>query len=184
MADTVTKYTQGADGRTSYERLFGKQVHEEGLEFGERVWYRKHCSNDTNVVYDARWAEGVWLGLRWSTTHHHVAINDEVLEVRAVQRRPLAERWCRGSLGGIRAVPWKNPPPLLDEVPPVVLPPLPDVEPAVQPEFAPRRVEIRHADLEKWKYTSNCRKCMQMRKGYKAAGVPHTAACHTGLSEP
>ena len=37
MADIVTKYMQGADGRTSYERLFGKQVHEEGLEFGERV---------------------------------------------------------------------------------------------------------------------------------------------------
>ena len=34
------------------------------------------------------------------------------------------------------------------------LPPLPDVEPAarvpVQPEFSPRRVYIRHADLEKW----------------------------------
>ena len=32
----------------------------------------------------------------WSpfgTTHHRVAVNDKVLEVRAVQRRPLAERW-------------------------------------------------------------------------------------------
>ena len=38
VVDIVTKYMQGADGRTSYERLFGKQVHEEGLEFGERVW--------------------------------------------------------------------------------------------------------------------------------------------------
>ena len=37
VADLVTKYMQGADGRTGYERLFGKQVHEEGLEFGERV---------------------------------------------------------------------------------------------------------------------------------------------------
>ena len=181
VADIVTKYMQGADGRTSYERLFGKQVHEEGLEFGERVWWRRHRSNDMNVVLDARWAEGVWLGRRWGTIHHRVAVNDEVLEVRAVQRRPLAERWCRESLGNIRAVPWKNPAPLLDEVPPVVLPPLPDVEPAArvpaQPEFAPRRVYIRHADLEKWGYTSNCRRCMQMRRGYKAAGVPHTAAC-------
>ena len=54
VADIVTKYTQGADGRTGYERLFGKQVHEEGLEFGERVLWRKHSSNDTNVVLDAR----------------------------------------------------------------------------------------------------------------------------------
>ena len=180
MADIVTKYMQGADGRTSYERLFGKQVHEEGLEFGERVWWRRHRSNDMNVVLDARWAEGVWLGRRWGTIHHRVAVNDKVLEVRAVQRRLLAERWCRESLGNIRAVPWKNPAPLLDEVPPVVLPPLPDVETAarvpVQPELSPSIVYIRHADLEKWGYTSHCRRCMQMRRGYKAAGVPHTAA--------
>ena len=38
-----------------------------------------------NVVLDARWAEGVWLGRRWGTTHHRVAVNDQVLEVRAVR---------------------------------------------------------------------------------------------------
>ena len=72
--------------------FFGKQVHKEGLEFGERVWWRRHRFNDMNVVLDARWAEGVWLGRRWGTTHHLFAVNDEVLEVRAVQRRPLASR--------------------------------------------------------------------------------------------
>ena len=61
-----------------------EQVHEEGLEFGERVWWRRHRSNDMNVVLDAPWAEGVWLGRRWGTIHHRVAVNDEVLEVRAV----------------------------------------------------------------------------------------------------
>ena len=94
----------------------------------------------------------MWLGRRWDTTHHRVAGNDEVLDVRAVQRRPLTERWCRESLENVPAVPWNNPAPLLDEVPPVVLLPLPDVEPAaripVQSECAPRRVYIRHADLE------------------------------------
>ena len=38
--------------------------------------------------------EGVWLGHLWSTTHRRVAVKVEVLEVRAVQRRPLAEL-CR-----------------------------------------------------------------------------------------
>ena len=143
-------------------------MHEEGVEFGERVLWRKHHSNDTNVVLDAWWAKGVWLGRRWRRTHHRIAANDEVLEVRAVQRRPLAERWCRESLGNLRAVPWKNPAPLFVKVPLVVLPPLPDVEPAaripVHPAFAPRRVYIRHTDLEKWGYTSNCRRCIQIRK--------------------
>ena len=44
-----------------------------------------------NVVLDARWAEGVLHGRHWDTTHHRVAVNDQVLEVRAVQHRPLVE---------------------------------------------------------------------------------------------
>ena len=64
VADVVTKYLQGADVRTAYERLFGKKVHEEGLEFGERIQWRRRRKYDTNVELDARWAEGVWLGLR------------------------------------------------------------------------------------------------------------------------
>ena len=31
VADTVTKYLQGIDGRAAYERLFGKPVREEAL---------------------------------------------------------------------------------------------------------------------------------------------------------
>jgi hypothetical protein len=52
-ADVVTKYLQASDGRTGYERLYGKQVHEEGLEFGERVHYKKRRGADYNVVLDA-----------------------------------------------------------------------------------------------------------------------------------
>ena len=69
-----------------------------------------------------------------------------------------------------------------DEVPPVVLPPLPAVEPAatipVQTEFTPLRL---YTDLETWRYTSNCQGCMQMRQGHEAAGVPHTAACRNRI---
>ena len=56
-ADVVTKYLQGSDGRTGFERLFGKQVHEEGLEFGERILWKKRKENDYNVVIDSRWAQ-------------------------------------------------------------------------------------------------------------------------------
>ena len=53
------------DGRSGHERLFGKQVHEAGLEFGDRILWRKHSSNDTNEVLDVQWAEEVWLGQLW-----------------------------------------------------------------------------------------------------------------------
>ena len=54
VADIVTKYMQGTDDCTGYERLIGKQVYEEGLEFGDRTLWRKHRSNDTNVVLDVQ----------------------------------------------------------------------------------------------------------------------------------
>ena len=65
VSDIVTKYMQSMDGRTGYERLFCKQVHEEGLAFGDRILWRKHSSNDTNEVLDVQWAEEVWLGQLW-----------------------------------------------------------------------------------------------------------------------
>ena len=34
VSDVLTKYLVGADGHSAYERLFGKQAREEGLEFG------------------------------------------------------------------------------------------------------------------------------------------------------
>jgi hypothetical protein len=37
VGESCTKYFQGTDGKTAYERLFGKPVREESLEFGEIV---------------------------------------------------------------------------------------------------------------------------------------------------
>ena len=36
----MTKYMVGLDGKTAYERLFGKKSREEHLEFGEVVLWR------------------------------------------------------------------------------------------------------------------------------------------------
>jgi hypothetical protein len=65
VSDLLTKYLQGSDGKTGYGRLFGKKVHEEGLEFGEIVRYRLKRTNETNVILDPRWLSGVWLGRTW-----------------------------------------------------------------------------------------------------------------------
>ena len=54
VADVATKYLCGSDGRTAYERLFGKAVHEEGVEFEQRVLYKKRPSKDSNVFMQAK----------------------------------------------------------------------------------------------------------------------------------
>jgi hypothetical protein len=40
VSDLLTKCLQGSDGKIGYGRLFGKKVHEEGLEFGEKIMFR------------------------------------------------------------------------------------------------------------------------------------------------
>ena len=53
VADIIAKYLRGSDGRTAYERLVGKQIYNEGLEFGERVLEKKRPSKDINVLLEA-----------------------------------------------------------------------------------------------------------------------------------
>eukprot|EP00969_Alexandrium_andersonii_P258026 11409299-Alexandrium_andersonii.AAC.1 len=53
-----------------------------------------------------RWESGIWLGRRRGAASRIVAVSPtEVREVRAVARRPLSERWSRGELQNLRAVP-------------------------------------------------------------------------------
>ena len=39
--ENLTTYMIGKDGKTAYERLFGKPLHEETPEFGECVWFKR-----------------------------------------------------------------------------------------------------------------------------------------------
>ena len=52
VADIATKYLASSDGKTAYNRLFGKEVHEEQLEFGEKVLYKLKPSKEQGVVID------------------------------------------------------------------------------------------------------------------------------------
>ena len=151
VSDVLTKYLVGADGHSAYERLFGKQAREEGLEFGERVLYRKRRGGDMNVVLDGRWEPVIWLGRRWGSGTHRVHANGKVIDVRSVQRRPALERWSATELAAVRATPWRTSPgPAGEDEELVVLQPLPRAEgaavPAARPDLGvPRRVYIRKA---------------------------------------
>ena len=146
VSDVLSKYLVGADGHTAYERLFGKQAREEGLEFGEQVLFRKRRAQDMNVVLDGRWEPGIWLGRRWGSGTHRVHAHGKVVDVRAVQRRPAPERWAAAELAAVRATPWRTDPgPAAEGEELVVLQPLPRPDgaavPAARPDLGvPRRV--------------------------------------------
>ena len=84
ISDVGCKYLVGADGRTPYERLFGKSVREEALEFGEVVHYRRRARQDANVLLEPRWCSAVWLGRRWGSITHRIFVDGQVVDARAV----------------------------------------------------------------------------------------------------
>ena len=155
VSDVITKYLQGSDGKSAYQRLFGKNVQEEGLEFGERVMYKTRKTQDMNVVLDARWQPGLWLGRTWGSISHRVATSEnEVIEVRAVHRVPKGERWESDAINKLRATTWQWTVPAGAPVPVVVLGPREaapgeaDPVPVPVDRIGPKRIYIRTEDLE------------------------------------
>ncbi len=69
-----------------------------------------------NVVLDARWSTGVWLGRRWGGIVHPVFANNKVHDIRGIQRRPREARWRKEALEAIPATPWTG------SYPPLTLP--------------------------------------------------------------
>merc|ERR1712026_217576 len=99
-SSVLTKSLVGKDGRTPYARLFGKEVAEEGLEFGEVLRWKLPRLAGHNTLLEARWQTGVWLGrLRASPVHLVCDLAEKCIrEVRAVVRMPFAGRWDRETL--------------------------------------------------------------------------------------
>eukprot|EP00969_Alexandrium_andersonii_P013273 579101-Alexandrium_andersonii.AAC.1 len=116
-----------------------------------------------------RWEPGTWLGRRWGSAAHIVAVSaTEVRTVRAVARRPFGERWSREILQSLVSVPWvwraeaalavAGPPQVIPHVPQEVAAP----PPRAASERAPRRVNIAQGMLEEHEYTAGCLKCSRV----------------------
>ena len=61
------------------------------MEFGERVFSRRVKLSKNKL--EARWDEGIFLGIDWRTGAAHVADNDGVTEAHAIKRGPVDVRW-------------------------------------------------------------------------------------------
>ncbi len=189
VGDIISKYMVGLDGKTGYERLYGRPVREEGLEFGETLHWMHRKTPDRNVVLDVRWSNGVWLGRRWGGVVHQVFANGRVHEIRGIQRQPREQRWRREALEAVTATPWNRAPTAEGEL--RVLPPLAGPaaaaaaeEPEVrEPEYNPHRIFIKQADLERFGFTAGCRRCTLMRSGLKAQGVKHGDECRLRVEQ-
>jgi hypothetical protein len=189
VSDVISKYMVGVDGKTGYERLFGRPVREEALEFGETLHWRHRATQNMNVVLDTRWSSGVWLGRKWGGVIHQVFANGKVHEIRGIQRQTRDARWRKEALEAITATPWNREPPAEGEL--RILPPLAAPaaaqgaeEPEVRElEYNPHRAFIKLEDLERHGFTAGCRRCTLMREGRRAQGVKHRDDCRDRLEQ-
>ena len=178
-SNVLTKSLVGKDGRTPYARLFGKEVAEEGLEFGEVLRWRLPRLAGHNTLLEARWHVGVWLGRLWASPVHIVydLVGKSIREVRAVQRVPLPERWGREAFQAVNVWPRRLEPAQEGRearvVPEAV--PQPDA-PRPAERRAPYPVYIYQSDLATYGYSEGCAKCDRLRAGRPASGFCHSEA--------
>ena len=85
-ADILTKCPVGEDGLTPYERIKGKRYHSEMFEFGSVVSVKLQGRLQGGLMRE-RWVSRIWLGKRWHTDEHLVAL-DSGKVVRARDARP------------------------------------------------------------------------------------------------
>ena len=178
-ANNITMFLVGADGKTAYQRMYGKNAQEETYEFGERVHCRLPQSQISNVELESRWQDGIWLGKEWNGISHYVAISPEtVIRTRSVHRKPEGERWKREEVEALRCYTWGAAP---ADTEPVVIPARPAEESPVEvrPEasYRPNQLGITRADLVTHGFTQGCRRCQLTRNGEAVHGSKHTQQC-------
>lgn len=85
----INRYEVGHDGKTPYERLRGKSSKLLGLEFGEKVHFRRGRAPGKLAKLEVAWQDGVFLGYRSLSGEIIIGTEAAVLRTRTVRRRPI-----------------------------------------------------------------------------------------------
>ena len=80
-AYVVNRREVGADGKTAYERSKGKKVKCLGVEFGEKVMFKKKPKDKMDKL-GSRWEYGIFVGVRPRSGELLVAIATGVVKAR------------------------------------------------------------------------------------------------------
>jgi len=184
-ADLHNKYHVYSDGKTSFEKIKGKKHRGELLEFGQKILHRVPGKPKGGLMAP-RWIPGVWLGKRFSSEEHVVAMGGgRVVRARAVRSLPEASMWVKEDVLGIIGVPWKPSGVLegdgekLPEVPRVFIE-------AEEPDVATksRGMKIMPKHLGRVGYTKNCPKCHDLASGERSlTSRGHSAECRKRVEE-
>jgi hypothetical protein len=183
----VNRLEVGKDGKTPWERSRGKSASVMGVEFGEKVMFKKKA-RDKNEKINARWEKGIFVGARSCSGELLVATSSGVRKCRSIRRLPLQERWGLDSLNWVKNVPWH-----LYRGDSLADGDIPE-DNAVEPEPVvagardgqagvvvkmkappPRSFQIRKEDAEKHGYSRGCAGCSSWFRGL--GRQPHSVEC-------
>ena len=103
----INRLEVGKDGRVGYERVKGKRPTVLGLEFGEKVLYKVRLKDKLEKL-NARWEEGIFVGVRRRSNEVWISVKDRILAIRAVRRLPVEKRWCNDCVDWVTRVPWNR----------------------------------------------------------------------------
>ena len=193
----INRLLLGKDGKTAGERSKGKSATVLGLEFGEKVLYKKKAKAKMEKI-NSRWEYGIFVGVRQRSGELWVATQEGVRKVRSVRRIPIEERWSEDSVKWVKNVPWhlyKDQEDADGDIPEekLVQPQaarLPQSDPAEvlqEPivvktrKVPPRAFQIRKEDAEHHGYTRGCGGCQSWFRGL--GRQPHTQACRDRFAE-
>ena len=187
-ANVINLFEVGKDGKVPYQRLRGRKLHPDLIEFGECVHYLPLNHLELGKA-EARWKDGIFLGLRLESGEKLVGTHEGVFKVRSIRRKVESERWDAKQHDMLTCLPWK-PYSSTDDDAILVKPPIPSTVELPMGESrqvrrdedrVPRSFTIQKRDLVNFGYTPACMGC------YAAANdrryKPHTVECRLRIEK-
>ena len=91
VAYLFNRLHQGTDGKVAYERVKGKRPTVLGIEFGEKIFWKKKLGNVKQKL-NSRWEKGIFVGVSRSSHEVMVANPEGVVLAKDVIRMPREQR--------------------------------------------------------------------------------------------
>ena len=156
----LTRYRVGTDGKTAFERTYGRKWRIPLVRFGESILYRPRANREGKRNDLApRVSIGMYVGTGNRNSDVFVMTERGIMKGNSIHRRPPDDQFKHDQFDSLRGLPWR----LQEREHGGLRIALPDVavpreRPAVQ-EVIPRNLYVTKNDLEKHGHTPLCPGC-------------------------
>ena len=184
----LSRYHLDVDGKTPYERLKGKKFGKVMYPIGQCVHYLPLVSKSQKLnKLEPKWSDGVFLGMKETTSEYLVGTNKGVVRTRSIKLKPPSEQYDWEFLKDMVGFPWQPTPKdsAVTDIPTVIMEPTSagaHVEKSPLPEDpVPRQLCVNKGLLVKYGYTEGCPGCDAHRAGKRT--VAHSKQCRQRISD-